>query len=211
MSKLEIDITIRELNRGEEKIILFGETHGFIDDEVGHIEELIKIFRPNIILYELLEAEKLTTFNSKEKFLENPDNKRFSIISDYGSLKNVVKLAKRYNLPIEGCDLKNMGRSKPVTIKANPTKKELDFEERINNRREKYTLKFIKEAISKNKLCFVIIGAYHLRKESPLIKGLNKMIIVYPTYKGNTEFAPDQIKSQEDVIYIVEKLNHQRK
>ena len=215
MSKLKINISGNEIKkiiaREEKGLILFGETHGFIDDETKHIESLIKLFKPDIILYELLETEKLGTEQSKNVFLKNSDNKEFSIISNYGSLKDIVKLVKRYNLPIEGCDLKNMGRSKPITIKPNLTKKELDDEEKINNKREKYHLKCIREAMSKYALCFVIIGAYHLRKESPLAKNLGDAIIAYPTYKGKTEFTPDEIKSQKDIVYVVEELKTNRK
>lgn len=211
MSILKIDISKKNLNQliKKEKIrlILFGETHGFIYDELKHIEDLIKTFKPNIILYELLEKKKLKTISSKNNFLKNPDNKKFSIISKQGDLKNIIRLAKKYNLPIEGCDLKNMGRKKPIPFNKKLTKKEITEEEKIINRREKYHIKFIKKAMSKHNLCFVILGAYHLRKNSPLIKSLNNLIIVYPTYKGKMEFTPDEIKSQEEVIYIAKMLD----
>lgn len=210
MSILKIDVSKKDLNqiikKEKIKLILFGETHGFIYDEVKHIESLIKIFKPNIILYELLENKKLKTVSSKNNFLKKPDNKKFSMISKQGDLKKIIKLAKKYNLPIEGCDLKNMGRKKPIPINKKLTKKEIIKEKKIIDKREKYHLEFIKKVKSKHNLCFVILGAYHLRKNSPLIKSLNYSIIVYPTYKGKMKFAPDKIKSQEEIIYVAKML-----
>ena len=215
MSILKIDISKKTLNQiiKKEKIrlILFGETHGFISDETKHIEYLIKTFKPDIILYELLETKKLSTISSKNNFLKNLDNKKFSIISKQGDLKNIIKLDKKYNLTIEGCDLKNMGRRKTIIFNKKLTKKEMIKEEKIIDKREKYHIKFIKKAMSKHNLCFVILGAYHLRKNSPLLKSLNNSIIVYPTYKGKIEFKPDEIKSQDKIIYVAKILDNYKK
>ena len=184
----------------EHRIIFFGETHRFAPKELDYIERTIKKFKPEIILYELLENKNLDNLEKINSFLKSPENKKFSLISSYGELKGFVKLAKKYKLPIIGCDLKNLGRNKPIPINKKLTKKEIRMEEKILKKREKYQTRFIMRISEKYHTALIIVGAYHLRRNSPLRKIKNSKIIL-PKYKGKEIFSPKGIKNLNKVYY----------
>ena len=186
----------------ESEIILFGETHGFVKNELKYIEKAIKKFKPEIILYELLENKKLDNIAKINSFLKSPDGSKFSLISFYREIKGVVKLSKKYKLPIIGCDLKNMGRNKPVPINKKLTKKQIKAEEKILKKREKHQVKVIKTALREYKRILVVIGAYHLRKNSRLRKIWGSKIIL-PKYKGKEMFSPENISIKSKIRYSI--------
>ena len=156
----------------EHRIIFFGETHRFAPKELDYIERTIKKFKPEIILYELLENKNLDNLEKSNSFLKSPENKKFSLISFYGELKSVVKLAK----------------------------KEIRMEEKILKKREKYQTRFIMRISEKYHTALIIVGAYHLRRNSPLRKIKNSKIIL-PKYKGKEIFSPKGIKNLNKVYY----------
>src|SRR3990167_6375863 len=182
----------RRNKRVEPRIIFFGDTHGFAHRELDYLERTIKKFEPEIIFYELLENKNLDNLEKINSFLKSPENKKFSLISSYGELKGVIKLAKKYELSIIGCDLKNLGRNKPIPINKKLTKKEIQMEAKILKKREKHQVKIIKMALKEHKIILVIVGAYHLRKSSPLRKMKNSRIVL-PTYKDKEIFSPEKI------------------
>ncbi|MAG50082.1 hypothetical protein CL621_00385, partial [archaeon] len=116
---------LKEILR-EKKInlIIFGETHGFLDDDKIQ-EEIIQYFKPTIFLYEMLEETKLLTTDKQKEFLKESNEKDFSVISTFGELKKTINLATKYNLPIVGNDIKNMCRENKDFLK----KTELSEEE----------------------------------------------------------------------------------
>lgn len=174
------------------KAIIFGETHGFLEDNKIQ-EEIISIFKPDIFLYEMLEETELNSIEKINKFLSKEDSEEFSIISNVGELKGTIKLAKKYNSPIRGMDIKNMLRKDNSFLhKEVLTDEEIKEEEEILLKREDRQKKAILENINKNKKVFASTGIYHLRKESPLRKLPNECIWVYPIYDGKQVFEPPE-------------------
>ncbi len=208
MSTLKIDplFDFNSIKR-ERNIIIFGETHGFVKDEVKHIKYLVKLFEPKLILYELLENKKLLILRDIDKFLSNSDNKEFSLISKYGELRDVITIAKKNNIPIIGCDLKNMGRKNKFLIDKELSKKELKEEKEILDKRESHQIKIIKNQLNNYKNIFVILGAWHIRKGSQIIKNFKNGIVVFPTYNESSNFSPKDIKNFSKVVYNLVDIN----
>ncbi len=182
------------------KLILFGETHSLLN-ELPIQEEIIKNITFGFYLYELLEEEKIIDKNKAEEFLKKPDSEKFSIISTFGELKPIIKLASKFNISVIGCDIKNMLRKdRSFLEKTNLTQKEMENEEKIMEQRERKQFEVVNEYLSKSdEPLFVSIGLYHIRKNSYLIKNLKEnFLICYPLTKGNKlweteDFDPDEI------------------
>ncbi len=185
------------------RIIFFGETHGFVKNEAKYIEKAIKKLKPQAILYELLEDKKLDNIEKINSFLKKSDKKKFSLISLNSELKKIIKLGKKYKLPIIGCDLKNMGRKKPIPINQRLTEKQINNEEKILKRREKHQIKIIRKALSKYELLFIIVGAYHLRENSPLRRITKDSLIILPKYNEKEIFSPEGIDSRKKIYYSI--------
>lgn len=135
------------------------------------------------------------------------DSKEFSIISTFGEIKPTIRLANKYNVPVIGCDIKNMGRKDiKFRTKKNWTKEEKEEEEELHKKRELYQKEIIEKVMQKtNKLIFVSIGLYHLRQSSELIKHLKKynFVIVYPTINGNKDFENISDINSDNICYVV--------
>ncbi|MEM4605581.1 MAG: hypothetical protein QW103_00895 [Candidatus Pacearchaeota archaeon] len=178
------------LSKEEIKLIIFGETHGFIDDS-KYQEEVLKIFKPTIFLYEMLEEKSLSKTNEMKNFLTKKDDEKFSFISKYGELKKTVKLALRYKVPIIGIDFKNMLRKNNSFLKKRKlTKEDIKIEKIILRKREERQKNKILEFFNKEKRIFVSVGVYHLRKKSPLLSLPLKYFVIYPTYNKKIIFYP---------------------
>lgn len=185
------------------KLVLFGEYHGFLN-QVGVQKKIIKNVKPDFLIYELLEDDKILNNKDAKRFLDQPDNKNFSVVSTYGQLKPIVRLARSFNLSVIGCDIKNMG------VTWNWRKKKFSKEEakKITNKRELQQVKVINEYTSKG-LVFGLLGDYHLRKNSLVLSKLKgkKAIIVKPVFKWDKRFNhPKNFKSSE-ISYIVKIFN----
>ncbi|MEK6861827.1 MAG: hypothetical protein AABY07_07720 [Nanoarchaeota archaeon] len=185
------------------KIIFFAETHGILD-ELKIQEKIISKLKPTRYVYELLEEGKITSEKGFKKFLDNKNSKRFSVISSYGELKPTVRLAKKYHLPMVGCDVKNMYRTKRNFLSDINTN-----EEEIMRKREERQAKVIKESLN----CygfpiFVSVGAFHLRKNSLIFKKIkSNFIIVYPLIdKKELHNLPENfnIKKAKNITYVIE-------
>jgi len=191
-----------ELNKV--KIIFFAETHGILDELIVQ-DRMLSQFKPTCYLYELLEEERLTSEIDFIKFLEKNDSERFSIISSFGELKPTVRIAKKYNLPLIGCDVKNMYRKNKNFLK----EVNVSEEEQIMLKREKKQIEIIeKSLIQYGSPIFVSLGAFHLRKTAPVFKKsrLNYMII-YPLIDGvKLEDLEENfnIKDVKKITYIIE-------
>lgn len=190
------------------RLIIFGETHGFLDDSKIQ-KDVLKIFKPDIFLYEMLEESSLTTESEKNDFLNEPDDKDFSVISKFGELKNTVSIAKEYNLPIEGMDIKNMLReNKDFMAKTNFSDEEIKEEEKILKKREEFQMQKILSYLNKNNKVFASTGAYHLREDSPLSNIDSEYLIIYPAYNGEQLFEPPEDFDIKNVSFeIMEKCS----
>jgi hypothetical protein len=198
-------IKIQELNRyikeNKIKLVLFAETHGFLD-EMEIQKEVLDNVKFDIILYELLEDKKLISKEDFEKFLLNLDKKDFSIISKYGDLKPTIILARDHNLPIVGCDLKNTGRINVDFRTKEFTEKDIKEEEELMKKREKKQYQTILKFLLEDKKIFASIGFYHLLPNSYLMKKLskNKFIIIYPEFKSGEKFG-ERIEFDKEEVY----------
>jgi|SRR3989344_1712695 len=186
------------------KVILFAETHGILN-ELMIQNKIIYELKPKCYIYELLEEEQIISKTDFIKFLEKSDSERFSIISSFGELKPTVRLAKKYNLPLIGCDVRNMYRKNKDFLKEVNSSEE----EQIMLKREEKQIEVIKKSlIQYSAPIFVSVGAFHLRKDAPIFKenGLN-YIIIYPLI-NNVRLEDLQenfnINNIREVTYIIE-------
>ncbi len=206
--QLKIDIPnikkLSDLKHLPTRLILFGETHGFLND-LKIQESLIKILKPKYYLYELLEDKSVLNESDFKNFLSKPYSKDFSIISTFGELKPTIKLAKKYDMKAIGIDLRNMGRANKTFLqKEKLTNKEKEFEKRLMNEREEYQAKCIKKYMLKDsRAIFVSLGAYHVRRFSRVLYYLKqeKFLLCYPTLKGKMELSPIKNMDEKEVIY----------
>ncbi len=197
------------INSKNIKLIIFGETHGALEDTKIQ-EKIISAIKPNYFLYELLEDKSLPTIKEIKDFLNKKDNEDFSIISKYKDLKPTILLAQSKNIPLIGCDIKNLGRKntdfrsiKIITSKI--AKKEEDLLKLRENRQGEVIL----DHLNKSNILFVSVGAYHLRKDSYLLNNLSKVryIKVYPSIFGQPLFEPPSKKDLEDLKWVFEEVN----
>jgi len=185
------------------KLVLFGEYHGFID-QIQIQRKIIKNVKPKFILYEMLEEEKILNDKDAKRFLDKSDNKDFSVISNYGQLKPMIKLARSFDLPIIGCDIKNMGCKGKDWMKKRFT---LEEGKKIRNKRELRQSKVINEYASKS-LVFASLGTYHIRRNSLVLSKLKakKVIVVKPLFGWVERFnQPKKFKNSE-ISYIVKLM-----
>jgi len=185
------------------KLVLFGEYHGFIN-QIQIQKKIIKNARPDFFLYEMLEEKKILKDKDAKKFLNNSNDKNFSVISTYGELKPIIKLARSFNLPIIGCDIKDMGcRDK------NGVKKKFSLKEgkMITKNRELRQSKIINEYVSRG-VVFALLGNYHTRRNSLVLSKLKteNILIVKPSFKWTERFSHIKKFDNSDVSYIVKLI-----
>ncbi len=147
-------------------LVLFGEYHGFTG-QLQIQEKIIQSICPKFFLYEMLEDKEILNNKDAKKFLDKPNKENFSVVSDYGDLKPIIKLARKFNLPIIGCDIKNMGVGKDWKRK----KFSREESNKITKKRELQQAKVINEYANKG-LVFGLVGEHHLRKNSFLLDKL---------------------------------------
>lgn len=193
------------LNRKDINLIIFGETHGFLEDNQVQ-KKIIEIFKPDLFLYEMLEESKLESEDEQNIFLNEPDSKEFSIISIYGELKPTIRVAKNFNLPIIGNDVKNMGRvDRSFSTRTELSREEIKSEEEILSKRELKQMSILKD-LSKKKKIFATTGAFHIREDSPLLKIQGNYLIVYPAYLGEQIFEPPENFDEKKVTIEVREI-----
>ncbi len=178
------------INQNKIKLILFSETHGFLN-EIPIQEKILEKINFKYFLYELFEDKKITSPKEFEKHLKNNDEDSFSIISNYGELKPTISLAKKFSMQLIGCDLKNTGRNNTnFRAKKNWSKEDLKKEEILFKKRELKQKETIDKYLKKGKV-FASIGTYHLRKKSYLMNSIRdyNFIIIYPKLKGGKIFG----------------------
>ena len=188
------------------RLVLFAETHGFLD-EIPVQRKIIQKMKPDFLLYEMLEESKILNSKEAKIFLNKPDKDDFSFISTYKDLKPTIKLAKSFNLPIIGCDLKNMDQNSKDWLKKKFSREE---GRKLIKKRELRQAKVINQYTSKG-IVFASLGAYHLRRGSITISNLKekKFIIVSPSFNGKEAFLiPVGAKEKAD-SYVV-KMREKR-
>ncbi len=207
--KLSFNNLKEYINKNNIRIIFFAETHGLID-ELEIQENIIIHSKPNIYLYELLEEEKLISKEDFRNFLLRKDNEDFSIISKVSDLKPTVIIAKKFNIPLIGCDIKNMLRKNTKFREMREmSKPDLQKEEEIIKEREKKQIEIINKHLnSKLNLIFVSLGAYHLRQDSPILKAVNSnYLLIYPLFDGKKIDEIDNPLNYKIKFYIESNTN----
>ena len=188
------------------RLILFAETHGFLN-ETPIQKKIIQSTNPDFFLYEMLEERKLLNNKETKIFLSKPNNENFSVISTYGELKPTIELANRFNLPIIGCDIKDMCQKDKNWLKKKFSREEART---LIKKRELRQSNVINQYTS-NGLVFASLGAYHLRKGSITISNLREknFIIVSPSFRGKEAFLIRANQKELADSYVV-KLRKKR-
>ncbi|MDI6738526.1 MAG: hypothetical protein QME12_08525 [Nanoarchaeota archaeon] len=184
-------------------IIFIGDTHGYMDD-FRMQKQVIEKVNPDYVLYEQMNNKKLVT---KAEFMAMLKNKSVSTLTEVDEVRPLLKICIKNNLPLIGIDFKNFGISWAGRFKhkldnqQSFTKKEKEELKRIYKIREKQQLRMIRQYAKKGKIV-VITGAHHLRKNSPLIKGISHFMAILPHCNGEPAFGPvaDKRKLKYGVI-----------
>ncbi len=184
--------------------IFIGSTHSFLDD-FSKQEEIISTINPELVLNEKLENLKLDT---EDKFKEILDKKFISNMTSFDEVEKLIKLCFEKKINLIGIDFHNFGFDKNLQKKIKNqeelTKEEEKILNEIINKREEYHLSKILEYKEKTKLPIVIIlGCWHLRKNSLLRKRLKNYKIIAPLDEnGDVLFEPSnkEIKYGEIIL-----------
>jgi|SRR3989344_1583552 len=217
-----LNIKIKELHNLREltnfirnqkiKLVLFGEYHGFVN-QIDVQKAIIKKVKPYFFLYEMLEEKKILNDREANKFLSTPDKDDFSVVSNYSQLKPIIRLCRRFGLPIIGCDIKNMCIKNKNWSKMSHKERIATFSDEeaeiITRKRELRQAKVINEYTSKD-LTFVLLGNYHLRKNSGLWRKLKqkKVIVIRPEFKWKEKFNDKNKFKDSEVSYNIKYISH---
>jgi len=172
--------------------IFIGSAHSFVDDFLKQ-EEIIELVKPKFVLNEELENLKLDT---EDKFKEILEKKFISDMTSFDEVKKIIKLCFEKKINLIGIDFHNFGFDKNLQKKIkNQEELTKGEEERLNKiveEREKHHLSKILEYKSKTKRPIIIIlGCWHLRKDSLLRKRLKNYKIIAPLDEnGEVLFEP---------------------
>ncbi len=183
--------------------VLFGEYHGFIN-QIEVQKRVIRAVKPDFFLYEMLERRNILNDKKAKEFLSKPDDKDFSVVSKYGQLKPIVKVARSFGLPIIGCDLKNMGVNKDWRNK----KYSNEETNKITKKRELQQAKIINQYSSKG-LVFALLGNHHIRKNSALWSKLNEkeVIVIMPGFKWEKRLENKNKFKDSEISYIMKVIS----
>jgi len=186
--------------------IFIGSTHSFLDD-FSKQKELIESVKPEFVLSEELENLKL---DNEDRFKEILKKRFISDMTSFYEVEKLIKLCFEKKIKLIGIDFHNFGFDKNLRSKIKNqkklTNKEKEILEELTKKREKHHLSKILEYKSKTKLPIVIIlGCWHLRKDSLLRRRLKNYKIIAPLDEngevlfepGNKEIKYGEIISNE--------------
>lgn len=172
--------------------IFIGSTHSFLDDFPKQ-KEIIGLIKPELVLNEELENLKLDT---EGKFKEILKKKFISEMTSFNEVEKLIRFCSKNKINLIGIDFYNFGFDKNLQNKIKNqkqlTKEEEEKLNRLVEKREKYHLSKILEYKSKIKIPIIIIlGCWHLRKDSLLRKKLKNYKIIAPLDEnGEVLFEP---------------------
>ena len=182
------------------KLVLFGEYHGFLK-QIRVQNRILNEVAPNFFLYEMLENRNILNDGDAKLFFSKPSNKDFSFISKYGDLKPMIRLVRNLNLPLIGCDIKNMGAKSKDWRKSKFSSKKA---EELTKKRELQQAKVINHFSSKG-LVFALLGDYHLRRNSLVLSKLKlkNAILIRPSFKWGDDFNDLKNIKGKNISYLV--------
>lgn len=172
--------------------IFIGSTHSFLDD-FSKQKEIIESVKPEFLLSEELENLKL---DNEDKFKEIMEKEFISDMTSFDEVEKLIKLCFEKNIKLIGIDFHNFGFDENLQRKIKNqkelTKEEEEILEELTKKREKHHLSRILRYKSKTKLPIVVIlGCWHLRKDSLLRKRLENYKIIAPLDEnGEVLFEP---------------------
>ncbi|MFP4523375.1 MAG: hypothetical protein ACLFNM_02395 [Candidatus Woesearchaeota archaeon] len=173
--------------------IFIGSTHSFLDD-FSKQKEIIELVKPEFLLSEELENLKLDT---EDRFKEILEKKFISDMTSFNEVEKLLNLCFEKKIKLIGIDFHNFGFDENLQRKIKNqkelTKEEEGILEELTKKREKYHLSKILEYKSKTKLPIIIIlGCWHLRKDSLLRRRLENYKIIAPLDEnGEVLFEPN--------------------
>ncbi len=177
--------------------IFVGSTHGFINDFLKQ-REVIKSIKPEFVLCEDLEDLKL---DSKDKFKDLLLKKReISNMTSFDGIEELIKFCFGNKIKLVGIDIHNFGFDEDlqnkIKNKGKFTKEDEKKLDKVLRLREKHHLARILEYKEKTAYSLVVvIGCWHLRKNSFLRKNLKNYKIIAPLDEnGEVLFEPDNNK-----------------
>ena len=163
------------------KLIFIGDTHGFIKD-FNKQKEIIERYNPEFILAEQLQEISIT---NKDSYIKASKDQRFKEQAE------LMELCRKRDIKLIGIDFKDFGFDQRIQSiikgEVHPTKKELAIIKGIVKERSKHHINMIKHfLLITSKPLIVIVGSWHLRKQSQLRKTFKKYLAIYPIdEKGN--------------------------
>lgn len=172
--------------------VFIGTTHGFLNDFEKQ-KEVIERYNPEFVLAESLEDISLEFEGDYQKILHN---KKISNMNSFSEIKDLIELCNKRNIKLIGMDIRNFGFNENLQIKIKnqlePSSKEQEEIDKIIIERERKHAEMLKKYKDKStKPVIVIIGSWHLRENSPILKGLNNYRMIFPCGgKGNMILGP---------------------
>jgi hypothetical protein len=174
-----------KMGSGFIQFIFIGDTHGFINDFLKQ-KEIIEEINPKIILSENMQDISLI---SKEDYIKIIQRKKISDMVDFGKMKSLIELCYKKNIKLIGIDLPNFGFNDKlqgiVNGKVKPSKEDIKEIREIVKQREKKHLEVLKKFENKSeKPILVLIGSWHLRENSLIMRSLKNYKIIFPCDKN---------------------------
>lgn len=182
--------------------IFVGDTHGFLNDFIKQ-KEIIESVKPDFVL-----AEQMQDIN----FLVDEDYSKLDSIAylDFKKIKSLMELCKKLKINLIGLDFKDFGFDGKLNEVINdgrmPSKEEELKIAEIIRKRENHHLNLIKQYKNSTKRPLVIlIGTWHLREDSLLMRELDNCLVIYPgDIEGNMLIEPS-VKKEEVNYYVLKK------
>jgi len=194
------------MNSESIKFIFIGNTHGFINDFLKE-KEIIEKVNPIIILSENLQNISLI---SEEDYLRILRLKKISDMVKFDEIKPLIELCYKKKIKLIGMDFFNFGFNdrlqKIIKGEVKPLKEDIKKIEEITKQREKKHLDILKEFENKSENpILVLIGAWHLRENSLIMKSLRNYKVIFPCDKnGKILIKPSKIG---DIQYCMRVKN----
>ena len=181
--------------------VFIGSTHGYVDDFKKQ-KEIILSIKPEYVLCEDLENLIL---DSDNKFKDIIKKRTISNMTSYEEIEKLLKLCFEKNIKLIGIDMRNFGFDEKFQKKIkNQENLKPDEEKKMNQilklREKLHINKVLEYSKITNKTIVVIIGNWHLKKESLLRKKLTNYKIIMPCDKnGEPLFEP---KGEHNIKYL---------
>ncbi len=163
------------------RLLFVGDTHGFLDD-MAVLRRVIITTAPAYVLAEQLQEVSLRT---PAEYAAVRRRKRLSATVSIAEIQPLINLCQERGIALIGIDLQNFGFTphllRVVSGDCPPTPADKKALRRLATRRERHQRAMINRYAKRSTLpVVVIIGAWHLRTGSPLLKGLHHSTLIIP-------------------------------